>query len=607
MASLLVAGLAMISCDNKDNQAEIEEIAVDDPQIPAQTFTLTVNAAKGGDQTTRALTLDGENNIIATWSEDDVVKAYKGEAYLCDLKPEDISADGSEATLKGDFTGKEVVKDDVLTLKFLSGNYSSQDGTLTGNDTSIDKVCDYAIAIVTVSDITASSIYTTDAVFENQQAIVKFTLVDKADPTEEVEATSLAVTVGSITYNVTPSPATNELWVAIPAVVGGEISLEATTAGGTTFTFNTSGVTFENEQYYEINVRMKKPAQLPILDKVADFTYDGADHALLTSTGTSEGVTIKYCISETEPTIDGGAWSEDIPKAENAGTYTLWYYAKIDEAYTGSDVPATSLGAVVISKKSVTFNGILAYNKEFDGLTANTAAVLKTDEASADGFISGDNVTYVVEGGAFASISEGTQTVNVTISLTGDDSGNYDVVPYSTAAEIIPFLNLSTSSVGYYVCSDKSYFSSSTPTPSGKTVVGMIAYVASEGDGAEGPTFDTTPGTGYIIAKSDIAVGDFDAVSSACSSYNPMDEGDNPSWLTWGMPSQTQWQQMGSDTDLYSNLNAVSMAPVTNEWYWSTTEVNGGKHQCVHFTGTPISGSWNSEKKAHLGRAFASF
>ena len=216
-------------------------------------------------------------------------------------------------------------------------------------------------------------------------------------------------------------------------------------------------------------------------------------------------------------------------------------------------------------------------------------------------------MTYVVEGGAFASISEGTQTVNVTISLTGDDSGNYDVVPYSTAAEIIPFLNLSTSSVGYYVCSDKSYFSSSTPTPSGKTVVGMIAYVASEGDGAEGPTFDTTPGTGYIIAKSDIAVGDFDAVSSACSSYNPMDEGDNPSWLTWGMPSQTQWQQMGSDTDLYSNLNAVSMAPVTNEWYWSTTEVNGGKHQCVHFTGTPISGSWNSEKKAHLGRAFASF
>ena len=598
----------MIACDDKDSQKEVEEISVDDPQIPAQTFTMVVNAIKGGDQTTRALTLDDENHIIvATWSADDVVKAYKGEDYLCNLTPTDISVDRTEATLKGDFTGKEIAESDVLTLKFLSDSYSSQDGTLNGSANSIDKVCDYAIATVTVSSITGSSIYTTDAEFANQQAIVKFTLVDKADPTVDVKALSLVVTVGSITYTVTPSPATNELWVAIPAIENEAISLEATTDGGPTYTFDKSGVTFANEKYYEIKVNMKKPAQLPTLAKVADFTYDSDEHPLLTSTGTLEGATIYYCVAESEPSIDGGTWSDVIPQAENAGTYNLWYYAEIDDTFSGSDVPVTSLGAVTISKKSVTFSGISAYNKEFDGLTTNTAAVLNTDAISVDGFINGDDVTYAVEG-EFASISEGNQTVNVTISLLGEDSGNYDVVPYSTTAYIIAFLNLSESKVGYYVCSDKSYFSPSTSLPSGKTVVGMIAYVGTNGAGAAGSTYETTPGTGYIIAKSDIAVGDFDAVSSACSSYNPMGEGGvNPSWLTWGMPSKAEWQAMGSDTDLYSKLQAVSMTLSTDEWYWSTTTANGGKHQCVEFTGDPVKGKWADYKKEHIGRAFASF
>ena len=602
MASLLVAGLAMISCDNKDNQAEIEEIAVDDPQIPAQTFTLTVNAVKGGDQTTRALTLDGENKkIIATWSEDDVVKAYKGEAYLCDLTPKDISADGSEATLKGDFTGKVVAKDDELTLKFLSGSYSSQDGTLTGNETSIDKVCDYAIAKVTVSDITASSIYTTDADFVNQQAIVKFTLVDKADPTEKVKATSLAVTVGSITYNVTPSPATNELWVAIPAVVGGEISLEATTDGGTTFTFNKSGVTFENEQYYEINVGMKKPAQLPILDKVADFTYDGADHALLTSTGTSEGVTIKYCISETVPTIDGGAWSEDIPEAENAGTYTLWYYAKIGEAYTGSDVPVTSLGAVVILKKNVAVTGIMAKNKEYDGLTTDVTLNVDAVDLDADDIAAGDDVSFASATGNFADVAIGTgKSVTVDVVLSGAQADNYNPVCTGVTSNIIPFLKLNgTTHVGYYVCSDKSYFSPTTAVPTdGRTVIGMITAVTTAGSGEDG----STSGKGQLISAGEIASGTYDVVSGAINTLAKFG-----GLSDWEIPSDAQWNDLGGReaTILYDLMNALGdkITSVSGKTYFST-DVQGKKnHHWVNIE----TGNHDKDQNNHYGRGIATF
>ncbi|MBO7589598.1 MAG: hypothetical protein J6T18_09270 [Bacteroidaceae bacterium] len=602
MASLLVAGLAMISCDNKDNQAEIEEIAVDDPQIPAQTFTLTVNAAKGGDQTTRALTLDGENNIIATWSEDDVVKAYKGEAYLCDLKPEDISADGSEATLKGDFTSKEVAKDDVLTLKFLSGNYSSQDGTLTGNDTSIDKVCDYAIATVTVSSITGSSIYTTDAVFANQQAIVKFTLVDKADPTVDVEALSLVVTVGgSITYTVTPSSATNELWVAIPAIENEAISLEATTDGGTTFTFNKPEVTFENEQYYEINVGMKKPAQLPILAKVADFTYDGTDHALLTSTGTSEGVTIKYCISETEPTIDGDAWSEDIPEAENAGTYTLWYYAEIDEAYTGSAVSVTSLGAVVISKKNVAVTGITAKNKEYDGLTTDVTLNVDAVDLDADDIVAGDDVSFASATGNFADVAIGTgKSVTVDVVLSGAQADNYNPVCPGVTSNIIPFLKLNgTTHVGYYVCSDKSYFSPTTAVPTdGRTVIGMITAVTTAGSGEDG----STSGKGQLISAGEIASGTYDDVSGAINTLAKFG-----GLSDWEIPSDAQWTALGGSgaTTLYGLMNALGdkITSVSGKTYFST-DVQGKKnHHWVNIE----TGAHDKDQNNHYGRGIATF
>ena len=74
MATLLVAGFVMIACDNKENQAEIEESAeLSTPQTGLRTYTLTIKATKGAGQTTRALIEkdvdgDGFNDIISTWT-----------------------------------------------------------------------------------------------------------------------------------------------------------------------------------------------------------------------------------------------------------------------------------------------------------------------------------------------------------------------------------------------------------------------------------------------------------------------------------------------------------------------------------------------------------
>ena len=144
---------------------------------------------------TKALNLD-ETTLNATWAVGDEVTVYKGENLLGTLTAQTA---GSNTTLNGTLTGTVAV-DDVLTLKFLSPDYASQDGTLTGFDHSIDKVCDYAVATVTVKAVDGSnniSIKETAASFENQQAIVKFMLYNNRSESKKTAASRLTVKVGS--------------------------------------------------------------------------------------------------------------------------------------------------------------------------------------------------------------------------------------------------------------------------------------------------------------------------------------------------------------------------------------------------------------------------
>ena len=338
-----------------------------------------------------------------------------------------------------------------------------------------------------------------------------------------------------------------------------------------------------------------------ILDKVSDFTYDGADHALLTSTGTSEGVTIKYCISETVPTIDGGAWSEDIPEAENAGTYTLWYYAKIGEAYTGSDVPVTSLGAVVILKKNVAVTGIMAKNKEYDGLTTDVTLNVDAVDLDADDIAAGDDVSFASATGNFADVAIGTgKSVTVDVVLSGAQADNYNPVCTGVTSNIIPFLKLNgTTHVGYYVCSDKSYFSPTTAVPTdGRTVIGMITAVTTAGSGEDG----STSGKGQLISAGEIASGTYDVVSGAINTLAKFG-----GLSDWEIPSDAQWNDLGGReaTILYDLMNALGdkITSVSGKTYFST-DVQGKKnHHWVNIE----TGNHDKDQNNHYGRGIATF
>ena len=211
------------------------------PEQPVQedgTYTLTVEAGKGERPDTKALGFV-ETTLKAFWLQGEEVSVYKADALLGTLTAQN---DGSSTKLKGEISGN-IAKDDELTLKFLSPDYASQDGSIEY----ISAHCDYAVANVTVTDVEGTSVTTTSAQFENQQAIVKFNL--------NVSARPLIVTLPKQTITVTPSSARDWLIVAVPAVSSASVFLKAT-AGEKTYMLNKTGITLEAGKYYNINVTL---------------------------------------------------------------------------------------------------------------------------------------------------------------------------------------------------------------------------------------------------------------------------------------------------------------------------------------------------------------
>ena len=261
MAALLIASAAVFTaCSSDDN------ITSEQPDNPTGKYTMTVQASKGGNATTRALSLSG-STLNATWATSENVYVKKGDTWADgSLQPQTA---GETATLKGTLTGITPASSDVLTLQFpRSGerDYSGQVGTLAD----IAAKYDYATATVTVASVSASGNIVPTAettTFENQQAIVKFTLIDKADGTTSLSASQLVINDGTTDYTINPASETSEIYAAIPGFSGQTVRLTAT-VDNKTYTYEKASVSFTNGQYYEITVKMTEVLKPDLLSGV---------------------------------------------------------------------------------------------------------------------------------------------------------------------------------------------------------------------------------------------------------------------------------------------------------------------------------------------------
>ncbi len=257
LVALLMAGAAVTSCSS-DNE-------MDSPKAPAgKTYTMTVQATKGGDATTRALT-DAGSTLTATWATTENVYVKKDDTWATGtLQPQ---AEGATATLKGELSGVTIDAGDKLTMQFPKSGvftYAGQKGTLAD----IAANFDYAIVEdVTVSSVDGGNITTDDVTFQHQQAVVKFTLQDKGNSNAAIspsaltinDGTSDIVTLTSIPAETYTTNGEGVLYVALPAVSSKPITLTAT-VGSDTYTLTTSSAkSFANGSFYRVTAKMEGP------------------------------------------------------------------------------------------------------------------------------------------------------------------------------------------------------------------------------------------------------------------------------------------------------------------------------------------------------------
>jgi hypothetical protein len=315
LATLLMAGAAFAACSSEDNM-------IGGQPASQQTYTMTIEASKGGgsDATTRALSIDGSGALNATWETSNEVKAYnhtQSSALTGSLKPQ---SDGASATLTGSLTGSVAVND-IIFLRWPSvdADYTGQDGTLE----TIAQRYDYTTGVAKVTSIDGTTIGAEDSShggpvrFTNSQAIVKFTLIDKATDAP-IRATQLTIdakfngesrliqsitypdayTLGPITIDRT-APADNVIYAALPFSSQAKFTFALTATDGTnTYTYEKADVTMLNGRYYEITVKMNASQATPLTFEAKEA---GASVTFKTYTGST--------VSAPEYSTDGSNWT----------------------------------------------------------------------------------------------------------------------------------------------------------------------------------------------------------------------------------------------------------------------------------------------------------
>ena len=316
--TFLMAGVVFCGCSNS-NDEPIEPVG----PVGPKTYTLSIEASKGGSAETRVLT-PGENSLVSTWKTSDNVYVTKSEtSSLCGfLQPQ---SSGATATLSGTITGT-FAQGNELTFQYPREtiDYTGQIGTLAD----ISAKYDYSVATAEVDNVSGNIIAIKDfSGFTNQQAIVKFTLKDILKDADGglVNATSLTISAEGLqtkagsepgVITISPTSATSEYYVALSGISNTKISLTAT-VGSDTYFYERPNVTFENGKYYEVTVNMKNQSLYS-----EPLTFEAVNYSEATSItfhDSSSNLKMKYKVYDSE--------KKEWTNIEGTGSFSVVLYA----------------------------------------------------------------------------------------------------------------------------------------------------------------------------------------------------------------------------------------------------------------------------------------
>jgi hypothetical protein len=594
LAALLIASATFVACSS-DNDSIIDN---QQPVNPTGKYTMTIQASKGDGATTRALNLT-DHTLNATWSEGEIVEVYQGGSKIGELTAA-ASTDAS-TTLTGTFDAAPSTSAD-LTFYFHTNttSYSGQDGTLATIASSYD-FC--APATVATGDFTVNSANHTISVpagisfGANQQAIIKFTLKDKGNSDAAISPTALTVTDGTSTVELTSIPADtytangadNVLYVAFPAAGSAKTVTLTATVVDDTYTYEKSGVTFTNGQYYEITVKMTQAPALnltsPAVGQVIGNDGKNYNYASLPS-----GVTAvaKICY------VSG---SSGLALALADEGQMNWFTAI---STCAAHTPAFTGGTWKLATQDE-WNNMITAAGGYTALRDGFSSVGGSNLQSGSYWSSTEKETYYAWSYNFVLGEWGSEgehkyyeAVRVRACLAWTQAA---AAPAAKAAA-----EATAEDKGKLICTEGHIHAYNADAECTATRVAKIIYI--------GTTGDDTYSHGLALALNDEAEAStmaWQAAIDACSAKNTSTPVTDATWL---LASKDQWDYMlgtngaGSYTALRDGFSGISGASSlqTSFPYWSSTEMSSTEneydpnHAWYYYFG---DGNWYHGEKGH--------
>ena len=247
----MMAALALTfaACSNDDNDFAQQ------PDNNEITITATVSS---DDATTRALSPDG-SNIASTWETTDQFAILYNDGTNDVKRVATVSSiNGSTVTIT--FTiPSSLANNTACTIVYpASAANAANTGAdvataLATQDGTIGNCPEVRVGTATIDKDNHSLSSVTKLAAQN--AIFKFT-VKNAGGSATIDVKPFIVSIDTYDYIVTPATATNELFVALPAISGKEVKFTAFDAGSNIYMNAKTGISFTAGSYYQSVVKL---------------------------------------------------------------------------------------------------------------------------------------------------------------------------------------------------------------------------------------------------------------------------------------------------------------------------------------------------------------
>ena len=163
-----------------------------------------------------------------------------------------------------------------------------------------------------------------------------------------------------------------------------------------------------------VDVEIKKGTPSINVEFAKNLTYNSEKQNFIINAEIPKGTILKYRLNAKDK------WTTEIPSAENAGEYTIYYKVEGGSNYNDSEEKSSK---VKINQKEVTVSNIKANDKEYDG---NNSVKLDFNDAHFDGKCGNDQLSVTADGN-FTDVYAG-ENKKVSLSnlvLNGTDKNNY--------------------------------------------------------------------------------------------------------------------------------------------------------------------------------------